>query len=106
MALGSTWARLKAQAQKPSLARTTAVKLIGFATWIPVIAWFNIHVAELTLVDGPSMYPLMNSERDSTLRRDVILNYKWSPQEGLERGMVVTLRLVLYKNFFFFLLFH
>lgn len=53
---------------------------------------FNLHVAELTFVDGASMYPFMNEDRDSTLRRDIILNYKWSPQEDIQRGMVVTLR--------------
>ncbi|PNP47375.1 hypothetical protein TGAMA5MH_01192 [Trichoderma gamsii] len=68
------------------------LNLIGFATWIPVIAWFNLHVAELTVIDGSSMYPFMNADRDSSLRRDVVLNYKWSPQEDLQRGMIVTLR--------------
>jgi inner membrane protease subunit 2 len=91
MALGSVWARLRGNGQ-PSLARLTALRLFGFATWIPVIAMFNLHVAELTFVDGASMYPLINDDKDSTLRRDVILNWKWSPQENLERGMVVTLR--------------
>lgn len=38
------------------------------------------------------MYPFMNEDKDSTMRRDVMLNYKRSPQEGLERGMIVTLR--------------
>lgn len=70
------------------------LNLIGFATWIPVIAWFNLHVAELTVIDGSSMYPFMNADRDSSLRRDVVLNYKWSPQEDLQRGMIVTLRCV------------
>lgn len=56
------------------------------------MAWFNLHVAELTLVDGASMYPFMNEDKDSTLRRDLVLNYKWSPLDGLQRGMVVTLR--------------
>jgi inner membrane protease subunit 2 len=92
MASGSIWSRLRIPQSGP--ARATALNLIGFATWIPVIAWFNLHVAEFTLVDGQSMYPLMNEDGDSTLRRDVVLNYKWSPQEGLERGMVVTLRWV------------
>ncbi|KAJ3529944.1 hypothetical protein NM208_g9539 [Fusarium decemcellulare] len=91
MTIGSAWARLRGSSQ-PSVVRSTAWKLFGFATWIPVIAMFNLHVAELTFVDGASMYPLMNDEKDSTLRRDVILNWKWSPQEKLERGMVVTLR--------------
>ncbi|EQL00723.1 Peptidase S24/S26A/S26B/S26C [Ophiocordyceps sinensis CO18] len=71
---------------------TTALQLMGFATWIPVIAWFNLHVAELTLVNGHSMYPFMNQDRDSTLTRDLVLNYKWAPQDGLDRGMIVTLR--------------
>lgn len=75
-----------------SVGRRTAFQLVGLATWVPVIAWTNTHVAELTVVDGSSMYPLMNSDRDATLRRDVVLNWKWAPQEGLQRGMVVTLR--------------
>ncbi|KAF7560537.1 hypothetical protein G7046_g3622 [Stylonectria norvegica] len=91
MALGSIWGRLRATGQ-PSVFRQTAWKVVGFATWIPVIAMFNLHVAELTMVDGASMYPLMNDDKDSTLRRDVILNWKWAPQEKVERGMVVTLR--------------
>lgn len=86
----SMWSRLRGQ--RPGLAKKTALNLLGFATWIPVIAWFNLHVAELTVVDGPSMYPFMNADRDSTLRRDVVLNCKWSPLEDLQRGMVVTLR--------------
>lgn len=77
------------------------LNLIGFATWIPVIAWFNLHVAELTVIDGSSMYPFMNADRDSSLRRDVVLNYKWSPQEDLQRGMVVTLRCVTFMSFRF-----
>ncbi|KAL6809469.1 LexA/Signal peptidase [Trichoderma sp. SZMC 28013] len=94
MALNSLWARIRGSAAggTPSFSRTTALNLIGFATWIPVIAWFNLHVAELTVVDGSSMYPFMNADRDSSLRRDVVLNYKWSPQEDLQRGMIVTLR--------------
>lgn len=91
MALGPMWARLRGR-QAINTARVVALNLVGLATWIPVVAWFNLHVAELTLVDGASMYPFMNEDKDSTLRRDVMLNYKRSPQEGLERGMIVTLR--------------
>ena len=89
--MASIWGRLAGGGQ-PSVVRQTAWKLVGFATWIPVIAMFNLHVAELTFVDGASMYPFMNEDKDSTLRRDVIFNWKWSPQENLQRGMVVTLR--------------
>lgn len=101
MALTSIWARIRGSSGPPSLTRTTVLNLIGFATWIPVIAWFNLHVAELTVIDGSSMYPFMNADRDSSLRRDVVLNYKWSPQEDLQRGMVVTLRCVV--GYFFLL---
>lgn len=89
MALSSLWKRVRSQS---GVARAVTYNLIGFATWVPVLAWFNLYVAELTFVDGPSMYPLMNSDKDSTLRRDVVLNWKWSPQDKLERGMIVTLR--------------
>lgn len=111
MALGSLWTRLRRQQQQPSgIAMRVALNLVGFATWIPVVAWFNLYVAELTLVDGASMYPFMNEDKDSTLRRDVVFNYKWSPQEGLDRGMVVTLRQVkrpflLFSSLFSSLLF-
>lgn len=77
---------------KFSQAKQTAWKLGVFATWIPVIIWFNQHVAEVTLVNGASMYPYMNEDKDSTLRRDMFLNYKWKAQDNLKRGMVVTLR--------------
>lgn len=89
MASGSRWARLLGPG---TTGRRTAASLVGLATWLPVVAWLNIHVAELTAVDGPSMYPLINGDRHATLRRDVVLNYKWAPQEGLQRGMIVTLR--------------
>ncbi|RDA85405.1 hypothetical protein CP532_1951 [Ophiocordyceps camponoti-leonardi (nom. inval.)] len=68
------------------------LQLLGFASWIPLMIWFNLHVAELTLIDGPSMHPLLNSDWGTTLRRDLVLNWKWNPLDGLKRGMVVTLR--------------
>lgn len=74
--------------------RTVATNLFLIATWIPVIAWVNMHVAELTFVNGPSMYPLINSDKDSSLKRDVVVNWKWNAQDDLERGMIVTLRRV------------
>lgn len=89
MVLRSLWTRAR---NMSGVSRVVTLNLIGAATWIPVVAWFNLHVAELTLVDGPSMYPLINSDKDSTLRRDVVLNVKWAPQRDLERGMIVTLR--------------
>lgn len=89
MALHSLWKRVRSQS---GVAKIVTYNLIGLATWVPVLAWFNLHVAEITFVDGPSMHPLFNSDKDSTLRRDVVLNWKWSPKRKLERGMIVTLR--------------
>jgi inner membrane protease subunit 2 len=82
----------RARAYRPGVAMNVALNLAGWATWIPVIAMFNLYVADLTIVNGPSMSPLMNTDRDSTLRRDVVLNWKWQPRADLERGMIVTLR--------------
>lgn len=91
MALSSLWRRATGGA---GIAKAVSFNLVGLATWIPVIAWFNLYVAELTYVDGASMYPLINSDKNSTLRKDVVLTWKWMPQQQLERGMVVTLRCV------------
>ncbi|KAH7319917.1 peptidase S24/S26A/S26B/S26C [Stachybotrys elegans] len=98
MALGTAWTRLRAGMARPGRTKTIALQLVGFATWIPVIACFNLHVADISVVQGPSMYPILNADKDSTLRRDVILNYKWEPQEGLQRGMIVTLRSPLHPE--------
>ncbi len=92
MASPSLWARIRAQSP---VTKRVALNLVGFATWIPVIAFFNMHVAELTVVSGASMYPFLNEDKDSSLTRDLLLTYKWSPQDNLERGMVVTLRYVV-----------
>ncbi|RCI10353.1 hypothetical protein L249_4378 [Ophiocordyceps polyrhachis-furcata BCC 54312] len=95
MALKTLWARLRRRpwpwSSRLGDARTAMLQLLGFASWIPLMIWFNLHVAELTLIDGPSMHPLLNSDWDTTLRRDLVLNHKWNPLNGLKRGMVVTL---------------
>ncbi|KAH7035271.1 putative mitochondrial inner membrane protease subunit Imp2 [Microdochium trichocladiopsis] len=51
---------------------------------------FNDWVAEVTWISGASMYPYFNADKDSTMRNDVVLNYKFKAQEGLKRGMIVT----------------
>lgn len=70
-------------------------RLLQWATWIPVAVCFNAFVAEATFVRGGSMYPFFNEDRDSTLRRDVALNWKLYPHLGLARGMIVTFKWVL-----------
>lgn len=71
-------------------------RLLHWATWVPVAICFNSYVAEVTFVKGGSMYPFFNEDKDSTLRRDVALNWKMTPQKGLARGMIVTFKWVSY----------
>ncbi|KAB5532630.1 mitochondrial inner membrane protease subunit [Coniochaeta sp. 2T2.1] len=89
MALGLLWARVR----NPSpFARQFSRYLVGFVTWLPVLIVFNSNVAEVTLVDGPSMHPYFNTRYNESLRRDLCLNWKLYAQDHLQRGMVVTFR--------------
>lgn len=65
-------------------------RLLILATWIPVVCWFRFNVAEVITITGPSMYPFLNSDKDITLRPDVVLNSRWKPHQKLERGMIIT----------------
>lgn len=89
MALGSIWARARS---RPIFLRQFSAYMIGLATWVPAVIWFNTNVAEVTMIDGPSMYPFLNGDMNQTLRRDLVLNYKLYAQDNLARGMVVTFR--------------
>ncbi|KAH8197123.1 hypothetical protein TruAng_008728 [Truncatella angustata] len=51
---------------------------------------FNNFVGGTVRISGPSMYPFLNSDKDSSLRKDILWNYKFKPQEGLARGMIIT----------------
>lgn len=66
--------------------------LIGYATWLPPLIWFNSYVAQVTFISGPSMYPFLNPQYNESLKRDLCLVYKLYAQRNLERGMVVTFR--------------
>jgi inner membrane protease subunit 2 len=79
----------RARAYAP-VARKTSFYLIGFATWIPALVFFNSHVAELVWVNGSSMYPYLNADYNRSLKQDVCINWKWAPLDGLKRGMIVT----------------
>ncbi|KAL1873808.1 hypothetical protein VTK73DRAFT_771 [Phialemonium thermophilum] len=89
MALGSLWARARS---RPVFLRQFSAYLFGIATWVPAIIWFNANVAELTVINGPSMYPFLNEGYNESLRRDLVLNYKLYAQENLARGMIVTFK--------------
>ena len=61
-----------------------------FATWLPLVSLFNNNVLEFTTITGTSMYPFFNAEKDRTLWRDLVINFKYDAQYGLHRGMIVT----------------
>ncbi|KAI1248694.1 hypothetical protein MGN70_009894 [Eutypa lata] len=94
MSFRPIWARLRSPLQAPS-PRARAVGRFGFymfsfAMWLPALSMFNDYVLEFTKINGPSMYPFLNAERDQTLRRDIVLNFKYGAQDDLQRGMIVT----------------
>ena len=89
MAVGSFWARA---GSRPGFLGQFSTYLFGLATWIPAVIWINTNVAEVTLINGPSMYPYLNGGFNQSLRRDLVLNYKLYAQENLARGMIVTFK--------------
>jgi mitochondrial inner membrane protease subunit 2 len=66
--------------------------LIRYATWLPPLIWFNTYVAQVTFINGRSMYPYLNPHYNETLRRDLCLVYKLYAQWNLDRGMLVVFR--------------
>lgn len=83
------WTRMRAHPRWRSIG-DFSFYMFTFATWVPVVVTFNEFVAEVTNVTGPSMYPFLNAEKDQTLRRDLVLNWKFNAQNNLSRGMIVT----------------
>ncbi|KAH8681265.1 peptidase S24/S26A/S26B/S26C [Xylariales sp. PMI_506] len=90
MTVRAIWARMRASPGWRTVG-LTGFNLYIFATWIPVVIWFNTCVADTVTIRGASMYPFFNAEKDETLRRDRVLNWKFKARENLARGMVVTL---------------
>ncbi|KAI0539630.1 mitochondrial inner membrane protease subunit 2 [Xylaria digitata] len=87
MTFRSIWARYKQQ--RASFGRF-GYYMFMFATSIPLVVSFNTFVLELAWIRGASMYPFLNSEKDQTTREDVVVNFKYNAQYGLQRGMIVT----------------
>ncbi|KAI0021047.1 mitochondrial inner membrane protease subunit-like protein [Xylariomycetidae sp. FL0641] len=88
MAARAIWTRLK---QRQVQTARAGLYLFGIATWLPVIISFNDYVGEVTWIEGNSMYPFFNAEKNETTRQDIVLNFKYNAQYGLRRGMIVTL---------------
>jgi inner membrane protease subunit 2 len=75
----------------PPPLRRTLYTLSALATWAPLAIFFNDHIAQLMWVSGPSMYPFLNTDYNSTTRKDVVFVKMWNPWRDLKRGMVVAL---------------
>ncbi|MCJ1259970.1 hypothetical protein MMC24_007810 [Lignoscripta atroalba] len=70
--------------------RPTLLTIGTLATWFPMYLFFNDHIAQLMWVTGPSMYPFLNTDYNSTTRKDVVFVNMRNPSEGLMRGMIVA----------------
>ncbi|KAI0482713.1 mitochondrial inner membrane protease subunit-like protein [Xylariaceae sp. FL0804] len=88
MALRSIWSTAKRFRSGP-VARF-GLSIFVIASWVPVVITFTDYVAEVTSINGPSMYPFLNAEKDQTTRNDLVFTLKFGAQEGLKRGMIVT----------------
>ncbi|ETS82410.1 hypothetical protein PFICI_04286 [Pestalotiopsis fici W106-1] len=89
MAVRSVWNRVRIN-QRWRAFGDFSFYMFYFATWIPVVVMLKSYVGEVVSINGPSMYPYLNSDKDSSLRRDLVWSYKFRPQEGLARGMIIT----------------
>lgn len=72
--------------------RDFAYVSFAFVSWVPAVIFFNTHVAEITRINGASMYPYLNTTFNEELTRDLCFVQKWNALEDLQRGMIVSFR--------------
>jgi inner membrane protease subunit 2 len=66
--------------------------LFAVASWTPAIIFFNEHVGEIGIINGPSMSPYLNTGYNESLSKDITWINKWDPTRNLQRGMIVAFR--------------
>jgi inner membrane protease subunit 2 len=66
--------------------------LFAIASWTPAIIFFNKHVGEIGIINGPSMYPYLNTGYNESTAKDLCWIKKWNPTGNLQRGMIVAFR--------------
>ena len=89
MTVGSSWTR--ARSLRPFLGRFSHY-FFRLLPWIPPAIMFNQYVGEPTFINGPSMYPFLNDQYNSSLKQDICWNHKLYAGQDLEPGMIVTFR--------------
>jgi inner membrane protease subunit 2 len=66
--------------------------LFVIATWVPAVIFFNENVGEVTQINGPSMYPYLNTSYNESMSKDICWVNKWKPTSKMQRGMLITFR--------------
>ncbi|KAL9593523.1 MAG: hypothetical protein Q9219_007513 [cf. Caloplaca sp. 3 TL-2023] len=61
-------------------------------TWLPVLWFIQHHIFQLMSVTGPSMYPFLNTDYNTTVDKDVVAVKMWRAGERVRRGDVVVFR--------------
>ncbi|KAK4165950.1 mitochondrial inner membrane protease [Cladorrhinum sp. PSN259] len=90
--MATRWANAAAAGQRYEFVKRFSHYLIRYATWLPPFIWVNQYVAEVTFINGPSMYPFFNASYNESTRRDLCLVWKMNAQQDLQRGEVVVFR--------------
>ncbi|KAI4150616.1 MAG: hypothetical protein LQ341_001065 [Variospora aurantia] len=79
--------------QWPHLSRRLLLStFLTLLTWFPVVWFLNHDVIQLMRVTGPSMYPFLNTDHNTTTQRDVVAVNMWKPGQQVRRGDVVVFR--------------
>ena len=59
-------------------------------SYVPIYLTFRDLVGEPIGISGPSMYPFLNTDYNSSLEKDVVWVSKMSPTKALQRGQIVA----------------
>ncbi|MCJ1309266.1 hypothetical protein MMC25_002924 [Agyrium rufum] len=59
-------------------------------TWLPLYYFIHNKVIQPMWVSGRSMHPFLNTDIDSSSRRDVVLVNMWDPYSNVRRGSIVA----------------
>jgi inner membrane protease subunit 2 len=78
--------------------------LFAIVTWTPAIIFFNEHVGEVGIINGPSMYPYLNTNYNESTAKDICWINKYTPTSNLQRGMIVAFRYISLPHLHFLFL--
>ncbi|KAI4245848.1 MAG: hypothetical protein LQ352_006511 [Teloschistes flavicans] len=79
-------------ASLPYTIRLPISTFLTLITWFPVLWFLHNKVFQLMLVNGPSMYPFLNTDHYTSKRRDIVAVKMWKAGYDVRRGDVVVFR--------------